>query len=186
MSTEAERIKTIKKLFAEWKSSARKTLDTGIQIGKLLTEQKKKVGHGKWESWIKTNLPFSHMTATKYMRYYENRQEIKSKGALLLEEAYRLLKKPTISTPDSTEQEAEVVSYPPEPSGNVQNKASIPIPVKPLMTADKERDDLCRWFDLKLGELTKEERHIFSEIRDSDAWPAITNAIHVNRKKSAA
>lgn len=90
MSNDIERNRTseIRKLHEQFVSMGTKTLEAGIAIGKLLVQQKNILPHGEFGPWIKDNLPFSKMTASKYMRLYQHRRELKSKGPLLLEEAY--------------------------------------------------------------------------------------------------
>lgn len=43
-------------------------LDAAISIGRDLAEAKDLVGHGEWESWLETEVGFSHSTANKYMQ----------------------------------------------------------------------------------------------------------------------
>ena len=52
------------------KEVASKTIEIAIECGKLLIEQKAKVGHGKWLSWCKANLKFSDKTAERYMSLF--------------------------------------------------------------------------------------------------------------------
>jgi len=71
--------------------SARTTLERAIHIGELLTEQKAKQAHGEWLPWIEANLVFDRMTAARYMRVFDRRQELNVTGVLHLAAAYRLL-----------------------------------------------------------------------------------------------
>ena len=72
-------------------TAARKTLDTGIRIGELLVEQKSKLRHGLWLSWVKENLPFDVRTAQNYTRVYDRREELKNESVSHLGDAYRIL-----------------------------------------------------------------------------------------------
>jgi hypothetical protein len=82
-------------------SQARKSLEMAIEIGRLLTEQKKKFRHGEWGSWTQS-LPFCARTATNYMRLHREKNLIKSENVSDLAEAYSLLAGP----PPLTKEEA--------------------------------------------------------------------------------
>src|SRR5205814_4174675 len=75
--------------------NARKSLDLAIQVGGLLTQQKETVGHGQWEKWVETHLPFGPRTASNYVRLYRERERIKSESVSDLTDAYKLLAGPT-------------------------------------------------------------------------------------------
>ena len=47
-------------------------------IGEKLLAAKKLAGHGHWESWVKSNLPFSIDKAERMMRLHKNWDRIKS------------------------------------------------------------------------------------------------------------
>ena len=83
-------------LHNEINSMLKTSLEKALQIGKLLIEQKKSCLHGEFTAWIKDNLPFTKMTASNYMRLHRNREFLKSKRVLLLNEAYELLPRKTI------------------------------------------------------------------------------------------
>ena len=68
----------INDLHDEIMDMGRKTLAMIIEMGRLLSQQKATVGHGKWENWMKDNLNFSQMTANRYMRVHRDRETIKS------------------------------------------------------------------------------------------------------------
>ena len=68
----------INDLHDEIMNMGRKTLAMIIEMGRLLSQQKATVGHGKWEKWMKDNLHFSQMTANRYMRVHGDRKTIKS------------------------------------------------------------------------------------------------------------
>ena len=54
----------------------RTTLEKAIEIGRLLTAQKAKCGHGKWLPWIKANLEFGDRQAQRYIRCYDHREKL--------------------------------------------------------------------------------------------------------------
>ena len=54
------------------------TLGKAIEIGGLLVEQKAELKHGEWLSWVKENLPFSERLARDYMKFHDNRDELKT------------------------------------------------------------------------------------------------------------
>jgi hypothetical protein len=66
------------------------SLDRAIRIGELLAQQKEALGHGKFASWIKANLPFTERTAQNYMRVFSKRAELKNETVSDLTKAYRL------------------------------------------------------------------------------------------------
>ena len=49
-----------------------------IHIGQLLTEQKGELAYGAWLPWVSQQLPFSHDTATRYMKLYEHAAELRN------------------------------------------------------------------------------------------------------------
>ena len=69
-------------------SSARRTVEEAIKIGKLLTVQKEKMEHGEYLPWIKT-LPFSRQTADNYVGL--NTYADKMPTVSNLQEAYKQL-----------------------------------------------------------------------------------------------
>ncbi|MHB9069638.1 MAG: DNA methyltransferase [Sedimentisphaerales bacterium] len=54
------------------------TLEKAGIAGELLVKQKKLVGHGNWEQWMRNNLKFSFRTAEKYITVYEHQHVFKS------------------------------------------------------------------------------------------------------------
>lgn len=68
----------VKKINLLHKEFVKMTVEKALEIGKLLVEQKSKLGHGNWEDWMKAYLDFSSATAKRYMRLYEVRDELKS------------------------------------------------------------------------------------------------------------
>jgi hypothetical protein len=71
-------------------------LDKAIEIGGLLTEQKKQSGHGAFIRWIAENVPFTDRTARNYMNLYEHRDDIKNLDSLT--SAYLQLAEPKTET----------------------------------------------------------------------------------------
>ncbi|MDA8350169.1 MAG: DUF3102 domain-containing protein [Pseudomonadota bacterium] len=53
-----------------------------IRCGKLLFEQKRRVGYGKFGKWIETNCEFSVSTANNYMRMAKNPNALGKSGAI--------------------------------------------------------------------------------------------------------
>ena len=85
---DAERINS---LHEEFLGAARRTLQIGIQIGKLLEDKKGELGHGNWLPWCEKNLAFTERTARNYMRLWTHRAQLKSANVSDLAGAYRLL-----------------------------------------------------------------------------------------------
>jgi hypothetical protein len=50
--------------------------EEALGLGKFLSEQKVKAGHGNWQAWMKANLQFSERTAQRYILLYEKRNEL--------------------------------------------------------------------------------------------------------------
>ena len=57
---------------------AQATLEHAQAVGEKLIAAKKLAGHGRWESWVEANLPFSIDKAERMMRLHKNWERIKS------------------------------------------------------------------------------------------------------------
>jgi hypothetical protein len=57
---------------------AQATMEHARAIGETLVAAKKLAGHGRWESWVEANLPFSIDKAERMMRLHKNWGRIKS------------------------------------------------------------------------------------------------------------
>lgn len=67
-------------------------LQNAILIGEILTRKKRELTHGTFIPWIEANLPFSRMTANKYMRLFESKHKLSNvNSGLHLTEALKLL-----------------------------------------------------------------------------------------------
>lgn len=67
-------------------------LQNAVLIGEILNKKKKDLPHGQFIPWIESNLPFSRMTANKYMRLFENRDKLPNvNSSLHLTEALKIL-----------------------------------------------------------------------------------------------
>jgi hypothetical protein len=68
-----------------------------LPAGKALNELKRRVGHGGWEDWLKSNFDGSEETATLYMRVAARWDEVVAEGldrdGVTLEEIRRFLAK---------------------------------------------------------------------------------------------
>jgi len=89
--TVSSRAKEINALHDEIIGSLRSSFDKAIRIGRILTEMKAECAHGEWLPLLKENIKFSARSATRYMRLYEHRDELKSANVSDLTEAYALL-----------------------------------------------------------------------------------------------
>jgi hypothetical protein len=70
-----------------------------LEAGRLLAQAKRRVAHGEWQDWVRTNCPFSVRTAQSYMRVvnrFEALGEAKAQRVALLSyrEALALLAEP--------------------------------------------------------------------------------------------
>lgn len=73
-------------------TNAARAITAARNCGQYLLAAKEQVGHGKWEDWLRTNVPFSQWTACKYIRLFSSTK----RGADLsasqsLRQAYQLL-----------------------------------------------------------------------------------------------
>ncbi len=67
-------------------------LQNAILIGEILTKKKRELPHGSFIPWIEANLPFSRMTANKYVRLFEAKDQLPNvNSGLHLTEALKLL-----------------------------------------------------------------------------------------------
>jgi len=60
----------INRLHAKIFAALRTSIQDAIRIGELLSEEKRRAGHGNWLHWIKANLEFNERTARNYIRIY--------------------------------------------------------------------------------------------------------------------
>ena len=75
--SEADRLE-IKRLHDSILYHARFSLDEGICIGEILVRRKVRCGHGKFESWLESNVEFAERTARRYMDLFLYRELLKS------------------------------------------------------------------------------------------------------------
>jgi hypothetical protein len=95
--------------------AARNALEHAMAAGDLLAEAKDRVGHGRWETWLKIlNIP--PRTASHYMRLAENRELIEAKSAnvadLTIAAALRLIKPKQPKKADTGSKPTLVVTIP--------------------------------------------------------------------------
>lgn len=81
----------INELHRELTGLMKATVDKAIEIGGLLHEQKEALPHGEWIPWVESNLAFSERWARDYMRFYRERDRLKSARVADLSEARALL-----------------------------------------------------------------------------------------------
>lgn len=93
-------------------------LEKAIRIGRLLADQKAKLKHGEWLPWRDANVSFDPRTAQNYVRLFENRELLNTKGVsyLSLTDAYKLLQKKSLATKPKIESEAVAVAKPTPPA----------------------------------------------------------------------
>lgn len=100
---EKSRKEEIVQLHGKFAESFKRTLDHGIRIGQLLTEQKADLNHGEFGLWIERNIPFSSRTARNYMKLFRNRDALKTETVSDFKSAYRLLEAPKEQGPKENE-----------------------------------------------------------------------------------
>jgi hypothetical protein len=77
--SEAELAKRINETLSSMGSAFRSSISRALELGDLLRQAKDRVGHGRFENWLKNNCQLSFSTARRYMKYSENRTMIESK-----------------------------------------------------------------------------------------------------------
>lgn len=86
-------------------------VQSAILIGEKLQIQKKVVGHGNWEKWMKENLEFSDSTAKRYVRLFENKQLVNRSHMTDLNSALKLISETSREEKDVTPTEIPVLLY---------------------------------------------------------------------------
>lgn len=81
----------INELHGELTGLVKATVDKAIEIGGLLHEQKQALPHGEWIPWVRENLAFSERWARDYMRFYRERDKLKTANVADLSDARALL-----------------------------------------------------------------------------------------------
>jgi hypothetical protein len=69
--------------------AALESIERAIRIGEWLVRRKAECGHGYWEPWVKQHMVFNVRTASRYMKVYRNRGQLKADTGLT--EAYDML-----------------------------------------------------------------------------------------------
>jgi hypothetical protein len=77
-------------------SQLRQSVETVVEIGKLLTEKKTELPHGAFGTWIKDNLIFTDRTARNYIKLFQNKDKVLQAGSIA--EAYKMLEAPKTET----------------------------------------------------------------------------------------
>lgn len=86
----------VNRLHTENEHLLRRGLQNAIDAGRILSDVKAKLPHGQFGNWCAENLAFSNRTARRYMKVYQNRDQLA--GAADLTDAYRLLSEPKTDT----------------------------------------------------------------------------------------
>ena len=76
--TEADLAKQIKDRLWAMENAFRRSALNAIEAGEALVEAKKRVGHGKFEAWLKDHCQLSYATARRYMGFAKNRSKIEA------------------------------------------------------------------------------------------------------------
>lgn len=90
-ATQADRLR---QLHGEIIGAARMLLDKAIEAGKILRDVKAYLAHGEFTTWVETNAGFNIRTAQRYMKIYENREQLKNDSVSLLTDAHKMLTAP--------------------------------------------------------------------------------------------
>jgi hypothetical protein len=86
-----ELARQVNRLHAEIETLAIDAITKAIKAGELLSELKLRIGHGHWRTWIKANLHFSYRTASRYIRAFNYRDQIREAKVKTLTAATELL-----------------------------------------------------------------------------------------------
>jgi hypothetical protein len=99
----------INKLHKELLDLRETALEKAIRIGELLIANKKAVPHGAWLKWIDKNLEFGSGMAERYMRIFDNKDELQNRlpktDLVTITDAYLLLAKKSDHEPARAESE---------------------------------------------------------------------------------
>jgi hypothetical protein len=88
-------------------------VEKATEVGRLLTDERKNLGHGEWLPWLRKNFRFTDRTARNYIRLFENRDRLKLESVSNLTEAYQLLNPPKSTTetiPESGHDDPELLA----------------------------------------------------------------------------
>lgn len=169
----------IVRLHGEIVDSLRLSLDKAIRIGELLTEQKERLGHGRFGAWC-AKLPFGQRTAQNYMRLFDQRDRLKSETVSHLTRAYRLLGRKDRDQPETDapqeNPDAPPVDSPPD-SDRKQKSANrkkgpaddpadtVPVEYKLTRAESKEWGSLLRFLLEKVFHTADDKATILEALR---------------------
>lgn len=88
-----DRAEQIRALHGNIVASFKRSKDDAIEIGRLLHEQKAELGHGKFGPWLEANVlgpTFSRSLANKYMKLYEQRDQLQIRNVPNITAAIRV------------------------------------------------------------------------------------------------
>lgn len=88
----------LRQLHSEILGLCRTALNKAIEAGGILHEVKAALPHGEFTPWVEENAGFNIRTAQRYMKVYENRDQLKNDSVSLLTDAHRLLTTSKIET----------------------------------------------------------------------------------------
>lgn len=103
--TSESTIKAINELHNNFKDLAKQTLNTALDIGLRLQQEKSKLPHGQFTKWINENLNFTPRTARNYLNLHNNREKLQ--GVTNLNDAYKILKPKTETVSDLPDEVSE-------------------------------------------------------------------------------
>ena len=100
----ADEINTLHEQFSK---TARTAIEIATQIGGLLSNQKNSLAQGEWLPWVTTNLSFGVRQAQRYLKVFENRDELKCDPGVVFDKL--TLKLATQKLSKSKEQNPDLV-----------------------------------------------------------------------------
>ncbi len=167
VETSAERINA---LHAEISNHMTLAVKKWVEMGQLLTEQKKRLPHGEWIPWIQSNLVFNERQAQKYMRTYTNRSSYLIDNlidsATSLNQAVALLAEPREEAEQKKLEPAirEVV-YEPDPEQAKQLKRSEEI-IRSQEQIIRQASQQTQETELELRRLKAERDQVHRELQE--------------------
>ena len=166
-------IKKIITLHTEITEALKSSLEKAILIGQLLIEQKEKLKHGEFTSWIKKNLPFTDRTARNYIKLFNNKDMLKTESVSDLNSAYKLLEAPKGNRAILEKIELLLgqfsICYPPETVDNEE--------IQRLMKSLKKPNE---YPDLEIKELVR-DKEMLLKIQDLSAIRGIELSVAISK-----
>src|SRR3954451_13720391 len=90
--------------YREVEALSRSTVGAAIELGGMLAEKKKSLGHGEWLPWLSNHFEGSESHAQRFMRLFDNREKLLANPARVTDMSLRSALK-EIAAPGKTKEE---------------------------------------------------------------------------------